>query len=204
MHCLTKTLLASLALLGAGCGSTSSDEATTLTVTIESQNNIVSENGVLELSAGTLTVESVSLIAGAETVPLVGPVTVDLSKPVQELPLRGPVPTGMFSGLRIVFAPPASGASMMDVDLRAAETGEMVRAISNLTVGGDTTFPEGPRLVGESSRVELHILMQGMFFYLAPLTDAVDGVFRANEAHQDFLTMDLVGMFDLRVSSAEP
>jgi hypothetical protein len=39
-----------------------------------------------------------------------------------------------------------------------------------------------------------------MFFYLYPLTDSVDGVYEAGEDARDFLTMDLLGMFDLRVS----
>ena len=42
-------------------------------------------------------------------------------------------------------------------------------------------------------------MLRGMFFYLAPLTDAVDGVYDAGEDDRDFLTMDLIGMFDLRV-----
>jgi hypothetical protein len=66
-------------------------------------------------------------------------------------------------------------------------------------MSGNNDFLEGPRTITEASEVELHILLRGMFFYLAPLTDAVDGVYDAGEDHRDFLTMDLIGMFGLRV-----
>ena len=199
---VTKTLLVGAALISAGCGEPSND-AGSITVTVESQDNIVSEDGVLELTSGRLTIQSVSLIGDAGTVPLVGPATIDLSLSAQELVLPGRLPPGSYSGLRIELAPAAGGTRTIDVDLRATATDEAVRAVSDLRISGDTTFPEGPRLVTESSRVELHLLLRGMFFYLAPLTDAVDGVFQAGESHRDFLTMDLIGMFDLRVS-AEP
>ena len=57
----------------------------------------------------------------------------------------------------------------------------------------------GDTAVTEDSEVELHLLLRGMFFYLAPISDAVDGHYEAGENHRDFLTMDLIGMFDLRV-----
>ena len=38
-----------------------------------------------------------------------------------------------------------------------------------------------------------------MFFYLAPVTGAVDGLYEAGENERNSLTMDLIGMFDLRV-----
>jgi hypothetical protein len=197
---VTKTLLVGAALIGAGCGEPANDTGS-ITVTIESQDNIVSENGVLELTSGTLRVQSVSLIGDGDTVPLVGPATLDLSLSAQELVLPGRLPPGSYSGLRIELAPAAGETRTIDLELRATATGEAVRAISDLSMSGDTSFPEGPRLVTESSRVELHLLLRGMLFYLAPLTDAVDGVFLADESHRDFLTMDLIGMFDLRVSA---
>ena len=66
-------------------------------------------------------------------------------------------------------------------------------------MNGNSDFPEGARTVTEDSEVELHLLLRGMFFYLAPISDAVDGHYEAGENHRDFLTMDLIGMFDLRV-----
>lgn len=86
-----------------------------------------------------------------------------------------------------------------DVDLESVAAVDSVRAISTRVVTGDTEFPEGSRAVTEASEVDLHLLLRGMFFYLTPLSDAVDGVYTAGEDHRDFLTMDLIGMFDLRV-----
>lgn len=195
---LVKLLLVGLALSCSACG----DAAGTgepITVTIESQEEIVSEDGQLALTAGALAIRSVSLVGGPEDVPLVGPVTVDLSIPEQELPLRSSIPPGSYTGLRIELAHAVEGGNTLDVDLDSVMTEESVRAISKLAMSGDTNFPEGPRAVTESSEVELHLQLRGMFFYLSPLHDAVDGVYDAGENHRDFLTMDLIGMFDLRV-----
>ena len=186
------------ALACASCGDTGGS-AEPIALAIESQENIVSENGVLELSAGTLTVQSVFLVGESEEVPLIGPVTIDLSVPSQELPLVTRIPPGAYSGLRIELGPASDGALTMDVDLRSTETEETVRAISGLTMSGNIDFPEGTRVIDPSSEVALHIMLRGMFFYLAPLTDAVGGVYDAGEDDRDFLTMDLIGMFDLRV-----
>jgi hypothetical protein len=191
------SLLASV-LSSAACGETA-DNAEPIPVAIESQENIVSENGVLELTSGTLTVRSVFLIGASEEVPLIGPVTIDLSAPAQELPMTASIPPGAYSGLRIELAPASQGALTMDVDLRSTETEEAVRAISGLTMSGNNDFLEGTRVIDASSEVALHLTLSGMFFYLAPLTDAVEGVYDAGENHRDFLTMDLIGMFDLRV-----
>jgi hypothetical protein len=38
-----------------------------------------------------------------------------------------------------------------------------------------------------------------MFFYMSPITDAVDGLYVVGENGRDFLTMDLINMFDLSV-----
>ena len=99
----------------------------------------------------------------------------------------------------IELAPSAAGAEMLDVQVRLVTTQEAVRATSKLTVSGESNFPEGPRTITQDSEVELHLLLQGMFFYLAPISDAVDGHYEAGENHRDFLTMDLIGMFDLRM-----
>lgn len=194
----TRLSLVVFALACPACGDESS-AAETIAVTIDSQDNIVSENGPLELLRGALSIQSVSLVGGPEEVTLIGPVTVDLSIRDQVLPLRSSVPAGSYSGLRIELAPQPTGTNMLDVDLRSVMTEETVRAISKLDMSGNADFPDGARTITEASTIELHLLLRGMFFYLAPLSDAVDGVYEAGEDQRDFLTMDLVGMFDLRV-----
>jgi hypothetical protein len=195
---VTNVLLIGAPLACLACGETAGS-AEQIPVTIESQDEITSETGTLALVAGTLAVQSVSLIAEDGSVPLVGPVTIDLSVADQELPLRSSVPPGSYTGLHIELAPTTEGSNMLDVQVRSVVTEESVRAISKLTVSGDNDFPDGPRTITETSEVELNVLLRAMFFYLAPLTDAVDGVYDAGENHRDLLTMDLIGMFDLRV-----
>jgi hypothetical protein len=195
---LVKLLLVGLALSCSACGDAASTSEP-ITVTIESQQEIVSEDGQLALTAGALAIQSVSLVGGTEDVFLVGPVTVDLSIREQELPLRSSIPPGSYTGLRIELAHAAEAENTLDVELDSVMTEESVRAISKLAMSADRNFPEGPRAVTESSEVELHLQLRGMFFYLSPLHDAADGVYEAGENHRDFLTMDLIGMFDLRV-----
>jgi hypothetical protein len=88
---------------------------------------------------------------------------------------------------------------MLDVELRSLGGTESIRATSQLTMTGETLFPEGPRTITDGARVALQVSLTGMFFYLSPISDAVDGIYEAGENQRDFLTMDLVGMFDLRV-----
>jgi hypothetical protein len=195
---IANLLLVSVALACAACGATSTD-ATPITLSIESQDNIVSENGTLELTEGLLSIRSVSLIGTDGNVPLIGPVSVDLAVADQELQLVASIPSGDYTGLHIELAPSAAGAEMLDVQVRLVTTQEAVLATSQLTMNGNSDFPEGARTVTEDSEVELHLLLRGMFFYLAPISDAVDGHYEASENHRDFLTMDLIGMFDLRV-----
>ena len=195
---IANLLLVSVALACAACGATSTD-ATPITLSIESQDNIVSENGTLELTEGLLSIRSVSLIGTDGNVPLIGPVSVDLAVADQELQLVASIPAGDYTGLHIELAPSAAGAEMLDVQVRLVTTQEAVLATSQLTMNGNSDFPEGARTVTEDSEVELHLLLRGMFFYLAPISDAVDGHYEAGENHRDFLTMDLIGMFDLRV-----
>ena len=194
--------LLAFALTLAACGDTTSGLEPIL-VTIDSQDKIVSEDGELELTRGTLSIRSVSLIGETEDfpeeVPILGPVNIDLSVAAHELPLVSRIPPGSYTGLRIQLAPDAMEANTLDVDLKSVTTQKSVRAISMLAMNGNVGFPEGPRAMTESSEVELHLLLRGMLFYLAPLSDAVDGVYVASENERDFLTMDLVGMFDLRV-----
>ena len=194
---IANLLLVSIALACAACGATSTD-ATPIALSIESQDNIASENGILELTEGMLSIRSVSLIGTDGNVPLIGPVSVDLAVPEQELELVASIPAGDYTGLHIELAPSAAGAEMLDVRIRLVTTQEAVRATSKLTMSGESNFPEGPRTITQDSDVELHLLLQGMFFYLAPISDAVDGHYEAGENHRDFLTMDLIGMFDLR------
>jgi hypothetical protein len=194
----TRLLLAGSLLAAASCGDTTT-AGSTIGLSIDSQDYIVSESGVLELAAGALSIKSVSLKGNGAELRLIGPVTIDLSVEGQELVLRSPVAPGSYTGLRVELAPPAEGTNTMDAEVRSVSTGESVRAISQLTMSGDNEFPEGPLTITEASEVELHLSLRGMFFYLAPLTDAVDGVYDAGEEHRDFLTMDLIGMFALRV-----
>jgi hypothetical protein len=168
-------------------------------LTIESHDNLVSETGVLELGAGLLSIASVALVSADGNVLLIGPLTIDLAVPQQELTLPAGIPPGEYTGLQIDLAPASDGAETLDTQIRAVMTEEWVRASSKLVMTGSIGFPEGPRTIEEGSAVELHILLRGMFFYLAPLNDAVDGHYEAGENHRDFITMNLVNMFDLRV-----
>ncbi len=190
--------LVALTLAAAGCGDGSSD-ATTLAVTIESRDDIVSEDGMLELLSGRLHVASVRLIGEEGNASLLGPTTLDLSLELQEVQVSSPVEPGSYTGLEVVLAPATEGELMLETDIRSITTQETIRAISELSVTGTTGFPEGPRTINQESTVELHLSLRGMFFYLSPITDAVDGVYDAGESQRGFLTMDLVGMFDLRV-----
>lgn len=184
----------------AGCGETPGREGPIpLPLTIESQDNISSETGVLELGAGLLSIESVALVGADGNVLLIGPLRVDLAVPQQELVLPASIPPGEYSGLQIDLSPAPDGAETLDVQVRAVMTEEWVRATSKLVMTGNIDFPEGPRTIAEGSAIELHILLRGMFFYLAPISDAVDGHYEAGENQRDFVTMNLVNMFDLRV-----
>ena len=177
----------------------SSETSESLAVTVESQDRIVSENGELELTAGTLSIRSVSLVDSEGAVLLLGPTVIDLAMEEQQVPIEAPVPMGEFTGLRIELAPPAEDADTLHVQLRTLVGAESVRATSKLSFMGDTFFPEGPRTIAESAELELHLRLTGMFFYLAPVTGAVDGLYEAGENERNSLTMDLIGMFDLRV-----
>ncbi|MFZ1865521.1 MAG: hypothetical protein WAU39_14965 [Polyangiales bacterium] len=64
---------------------------------------------------------------------------------------------------------------------------------------GDTFFPEGPRTIAESAELELNLRLTGMFFDLAPVTGAGDGLYQAGGNERNFLIMNLIGTFDLRV-----
>jgi len=195
---VTNLLLIGALLLPASCGDTeTSGEA--IGMRIESQDDIVSDTGTLELTSGTLSIQSVALTGDGEAVPLIGPVTIDLSLVDQELRLVSPIPPGSYTGLRIELAPAAKGSETLDVRVQSVMGQGSVRAISKLTMSGTNEFPEGPRAIDQASEVELHLSLRGMFFYLAPLADAVDGVYDAGENDRNFLTMDLIGMFDLRV-----
>lgn len=180
------------------CGD-SSETSESLTVAVESQDRIVSEDGELELTAGTIAIRSISLIGTERDVFLLGPIVLDLALPDQQAPIDAPVPTGEFTGLRIELAPPAEGGQMLDVQLQTLMGAESVRAVSELTMTGETFFPEGARILAEGDEVELLVTLTGMFFYLSPLTSAVDGVFHAGENERGSLSMDLIGMFDLHV-----
>jgi hypothetical protein len=195
---VTNLLLIGALLMSASCGDTETG-GEAIAMRIGSQDNIVSETGALELLAGALSIESVALTGEGDAVPLIGPVTIDLSLAEQELRLLSAIPPGSYTGLRIELAPATEGADVLDVRVQSVMGRESVRAISKLRMSGTNEFPEGPRAIGEASEVELHLTLRGMFFYLAPVADAVDGVYEAGENDRDFLTMDLIGMFDLRV-----
>ena len=198
--------LVALTLAGAGCGDAGGGGAggsgggrVPLPVTIGSQDAIVSEDGELELLTGRLQVVSISLIGEEGNVQLLGATTLDLSLELQEVQLSSPVKPGSYTGLEVELAPAAEGGLMLDSELRSITTGETIRAITELAISGATKFPEGARAVTEESTVELSLSLRGMFFYLSPTTGAVDGVYEVGESQEGFLTMDLIGMFDLRV-----
>lgn len=180
------------------CGN-SSETSESLAVVVQSRDRIVSEDGEMELTAGTISIRSISLLSADGAVLLLRPSVLDLSTPNQQLPVELPLPTGEFTGLRVELGPSAGGDPMLDVELRALMGGDSIRATSQLTVSGDTFFPEGPRTLTEETKAQLQVTLTGMFFYLSPISNAVNGVYEAGENHRNFLTMDLVGMFDLRV-----
>jgi hypothetical protein len=195
----THLLLVGIAGVSLGCYETAGSEGA-IALSIESQDYIVSENGILELTEGVLSIQSISLIGANGSVPLLGRVSVDLAVIEHELPLRSEIPPGDYTGLRIELAPATNGGETLDVQVRLQmEQEESVLATSKLTMSGNNDFPEGARTITQGSDVELHILLRGMFFYLAPVSDAVDGHYEVGGNHRDFLTMNLIGMFDLRV-----
>jgi hypothetical protein len=185
--------------LWSGCGETTGTPSQIAAI-VESQDQIVSENLELKLTRGTLAIESISLMGSDGDVPLVGPVTLDLVVQARDLPLRSEIPPGEYTGLRIDLAPATEGAETMDVDIQSVVTQEAVRATTRLTISGELGFPEGPRSIADDSEVELHVSLRGMFFYLSPINEAVDGHYEVDEENGgNFLTMNLVNMFDLRV-----
>jgi hypothetical protein len=194
---VTHLLLVGITGVGLGCYDTTGS-ADPIPLFIESQDYIASEDGILELAAGILSIQSVSLIGANGSVPLLGRVLVDLAVTEHELPLHSDIPPGDYTGLQIELAPSTNGGETLDVRVRL-QMEHSVRVTSKLTMSGNNNFPEGARTITRGSDVELHILLRGMFFYLAPVSDAVDGHYEAGENHRDFLTMNLIGMFDLRV-----
>lgn len=195
----TRKLFLVAAIGFAGCSNAASAPAQ-ITAIVESQDNIVSEDGVLALASGTLSVQSISLVGPREPVPLVGRVSLDLSAHSQRLALLSDVPAGEYTGLAIELAPPNEGAETLDVVVQSLGDQTSVRATSRLEMSGSVEFTEGVRAIADGSEVELRLFLRGMFFYLYPLSDAVDGRYVAGEPDRGFLTMDLVGLFDLRVS----
>ena len=195
---VTKLVLFSLALGLTACSDTSTDTER-IPLAVESQDDINSENGQLRLRAGTLSILSVSLIGAESNIALLGPVTVDLAIPRQELSLSSSVWAGEYTGLQIQLAPAGGRGEMLDVEVSSVMTGEAVRVTSSLAMSGQVMFPEGPRTITEGSNLELRLGLQGMFFYMSPVTDAVEGLYIVGENGRDFLTMDLINMFDLSV-----
>ncbi|MGB8328814.1 MAG: hypothetical protein WCE62_01705 [Polyangiales bacterium] len=186
-------------LLWIGCGNTTAPPSELATV-VESQDSIVSENGELALTRGTLAIESIWLKGVGGEPQLLGPVTLDLAVVEQDLFLHMDIPPGEYTGLRIELAPSGEGGETLDVDVQSTVTQAAVRVTSRLTISGETYFPEGPRDIAEDSELELRISLRGMFFYLAPISDGVDGRYELDEENgANFLTMDLINMFDLRV-----
>ena len=199
MSNVTKRLALAAAVAWIGCSDPASAPAL-IAALVESQDNIVSEDGVLALTSGTLSVQSVSLIGSGEPVPLVGPVVIDLSVSNQTMRLLSDIPTGKYTGLSIELGPASEEAETLDVEIQSVEDRTSVRATSQLTMSGSIDFVEGTRAISEGSELELRLFLRGMFFYLAPRSDAVVGRCVAGEPDRGFLTMDLIGLFDLRVS----
>jgi len=187
-------------LFALACSGDSASESKLAAISVESQDRIVSENGELELIEGTLAVRSIALVGADGNVPLFGPIVIDLAASEQRAPFIGPVPAGDYVGLAIELAPPDGGTQMLEIELRTLIGAEQVRAVSPLTLSGTTQFPEGTRTIPEGAELELHVNLTGMFFYLPPVSDAVDGRYEAGEDQRGFLTMNLVGMFDLHLS----
>jgi len=103
----TTCFLAAL-FLSIGCGDPTAPPSQLATI-VESQDRIVSENGELQLTRGTLAIRSISLIASDGNVPLLNSVTLDLAVHEQNLPLSAAIPMGEYTGLRIELAPGSGG-----------------------------------------------------------------------------------------------
>lgn len=188
------------ATIASACGDDAgSDTNTNIAVVVASQDRIASENGELELLEGQLSISSITLVGEDGESPLIGPVVADLAEAEQELPLRAAIQAGDYTGLRVRLEPPGEGGQTLDVRVRTLDGANTVRVTSALMITGSVGFPEGSRSVVEGSSAELVVTLTGMFFYLSPVTSAVDGHWQAGEEARDFLSMDLVGMFDLRV-----
>jgi len=195
----TNALLLGPTCLWIGCSDTTTPLNLLATV-VESQDQIVSENGELQLTRGTLGIQSISLVGSDGNVALLGPITLDLTVREQDLPLQADIPAGEYSGLHVELAPRGPNDETLDVDVQSPTTQEAVRVTSMLTMSSDVGFPEGPRSIAEGSEVQLRVQLRGMFFYLDPITGAVDGHYTIEQENGgNFLAMDLVNMFDLRV-----
>lgn len=190
--------LAGMVCASLACGETSSPPPE-ITMFVESQDRIVSEDGELALDEGVLSIRSVSLIGSAGSFSLINPVAIDLALEEQQVELRSDIPPGDYTGLHIELAPPDDDGQTLDVRVQALVGGQSIQATSRLVMSGNAQFPEGARTITDDSDVSLRVSLTGMFFYLSPLTDAVSGRFEAGENHRNFLTMDLINMFDLRV-----
>lgn len=182
-----------------GCGD-STDGSQGLEVSVSSQDRVVSENGELVLRSGMLSVRAISLVGPDGQVPWLRAVTVDLAAPTQELSVGSPVPAGSYTGLAIELGPADEDGHTLDATLETPDGSATVRVTSELVMTGIGQFPEGARSIDESTELSLRIGLTQMFFYLYPVTDAVDGHYEAGESERDFLTMNLIAMFDLVAS----
>lgn len=157
------------------------------TVQVRSMNGdgIVSENGQLSLEEGELFLESLTLIeeeTGAE-VPWLEAVRFDLAATKQEIAARTVRP-GIYTQMRVVFqhadpAVPTFTAKITD------ENGTTVRVEylgAAIPQGILPIYPaESIEVSEQSGQPTLTINLRGLFFYLWPLTDAEQGVWRVRE-----------------------
>jgi len=157
----------------------------TVQVDFTNADNIVSENGELSLEEGQLFVESLTLIedeTGAEE-PWLDAVRLDLGATKQKISARTVRP-GLYTAMRIVFrhadpSVPTFTAKVTDSNGKTVRVEYLGAAIPQATL---PIHPAGSIEVSEQSgQPTLTINLRGLFFYLWPITDAEQGVWRVRE-----------------------
>lgn len=172
--------------------------AAELPVLVESRDRIVSEAGEFELIEGTLSIERISLVAVADEVALLGPVTLDLGRDDNVATPNGAIPEREYSGFAARFAAPGVQTHVVELHLRHLQSGAEIRVVSDLEIEVRADFPQGPRLLSGASDLALAVRLTGALFYMDPLRDVVEGVYVVGENDRGFFSMNLGAMLELR------
>lgn len=148
-------------------------------------DGIVSENGQLSLEEGEFFLESLTLIedeTGAE-VPWLEAVRFDLAATKQQISARTVRP-GVYTWMRVAFrhadpSVPTFSAKITDADGATVLVEYLGAAIPQ---GILPIYPaESIEVSEQSGQPTLTINLRGLFFYLWPITDAEQGVWRVRE-----------------------